>query len=123
MSTTVFGVTFLFTDTMLEHLDKNLRDLSKNSDSVISKCQALDHTLWPKLGDDRESKQKFVVHGKEEMRDLCAHYSKLLEKNGHTEEEVMGEYRLYKTWARKETQSMRETLLKVLRRGILYSLK
>ena len=55
MSAKVFGVTFLFTDTMLEHLDKNLRDLSKNSDSVISKCQALDHTLCPKLEDGRKS--------------------------------------------------------------------
>ena len=75
-------------------------------------------TLWPKLGDTRDSKEAFVLHGRDMMAALCEHYAGVLEGAGRTKEAAVQEYRLYKTWARTRETSARETYLTLLKRGM-----
>ena len=85
---------------------------------MVANFQALDHTLWPKLGDTRDSKEAFVLHGRDMMAALCEHYAGVLEGAGRTKEAAVQEYRLYKTWARTRETSARETYLTLLKRGM-----
>ena len=101
--------------TMNDHLQERLGDL--NTGSLISQFQALDHTLWPPVGDSRATKEAFVIHGKAEVTALCDHYAALLERQGATKEDTLHEYRLYKSWARSRVTSARETFLALLQRG------
>ena len=88
----------------------------------MANFQALDHTLWPKLGDTRDSKEAFVLHGRDMMAALCEHYAGTLEGAGRTKEAALQEYRLYKTWARTRETSARETYLTLLKRGMCQSM-
>ena len=88
---------------------------------MVANFQALDHTLFPALGDSRESKEEFILHGKKEVTALCSHYTKVLQDNGADKEATLQELRLYKTWARNWKTSARETYLAMLQRGMYYS--
>ncbi len=107
---------FLFADALVMHMQSRLGDLYVEN-SMIPKFRALDFTLWPKMDDSRESKEAFIMHGKDEIETLCVHYEKLLAEHNTTCEEVLAEYRLYKTHARNRKGTLRQTLLEILQRG------
>ena len=83
---------------------------------MVANFQTFDHTLFPALGDSRESKEVFILHGKKQVTALCTHYVKVLEDNGADKEATLQEFRLYRTWARNRKASARETYLAVLQR-------
>ena len=58
--------------TMKNHVQARLGDL--NAGSIIARFQALDHTLWPPIGESRESKTAFIVHGNADVTALWTHY-------------------------------------------------
>ena len=61
---------------MNNHLQARLGDL--NAGSIIARFQTLDHNLWPLIGELRESKTAFIVHGKADVTALWTHFSNLL---------------------------------------------
>ena len=77
----------------------------------MSNLQALDHTLWPALGETRESKEVFALRVRGMVSALHEHYSAIMERRGASKEDVLQEYRLYKTWARNRETSARQTYL------------
>ncbi len=103
---------------MIDHLQERLGDLS-GDDSVIAKFRALDHNLWPSMGDSRESKEAFVLHGRKDVTFLHTHYASLMERHDATLADTLHEYRLYKSWARGRVTSARETYTAMLHRGTL----
>ncbi|KAM3871389.1 LOW QUALITY PROTEIN: apoptosis-stimulating of p53 protein 1-like [Diretmus argenteus] len=102
-------------DILTKHIESRLGDLL-SADSIVAKFSALDHHMWPKPGSTDDSKEAFVIHGRADMESLCHHYESILVREGTTASEVMGEYRLYKIWARSRTMPLRDTLLLMLQR-------
>ena len=100
---------------MNNHLQARLGDL--NAGSIISRFQALDHTLWPPIGESRDSKTAFIVHGKADVTALWTHYETVMERQNASKDDTLHEYRLFKTWARSRATSARETFLALLQRG------
>ena len=103
---------------MIDHLQDRLGDLS-GDDSVIARFRALDHNLWPAMGDTRESKEAFVLHGRDDVIFLYNHYATLMHRHLATKADTLHEYRLYKSWARDRVTSARETYTAMLHRGTL----
>ena len=97
---------------MIDHLQERLGDLS-GDDSVI------DHNLWPAMGETRESKEAFVLHGRDDVTFLHTHYATLMDQHLATKADTLHEYRLYKSWARGRVTSARETYTAMLHRGTL----
>ncbi|KAK1907004.1 Zinc finger protein 862 [Dissostichus eleginoides] len=108
------------TDMLAKHIESRLGDLL-STESIVQKFSALDHNVWPKLDNSDESKEAFVLHGRANIESLCHHYQSILVREGTTVTEVLGEYRLYKIWARMRNGPLRDTLLEILQRGDLQS--
>ena len=106
------------TDMLAKHIESRLGDLL-STESIVQKCSALDHNMWPKLDNSDESKEAFVLHGRANIESLCHHYQSILVREGTTVTEVLGEYRLYQIWARMRNGPLRDTLLEILQRGDL----
>ena len=92
---------------MIDHLQERLGDLS-GDDSVIARFRALDHNLWPAMGETRESKEAFALHGRDDVTFLHTHYATLMDRHLATKADTLHEYRLYKSWARGRVTSARE---------------
>ena len=107
---------------MIDHLQERLGALS-GDDSVIARFRALDHNLWPAMGETRESKEAFVLHnlwpamgetreskeafvlhGREDVTFLHTHYATLMDRHLATKADTLHEYRLYESWAHGATQ-------------------
>ncbi len=84
---------------------------------LSSHNMSLDHTLWPPIGESRESKTAFIVHGKADVTALWTHYETVMERQNASKEDTLHEYRLFKMWARSRATSARETFLALLQRG------
>ncbi|KAJ4929799.1 hypothetical protein JOQ06_018820, partial [Pogonophryne albipinna] len=106
------------TDMLTKHIESRLGDLL-STESIVQTFSALDHNVWPKLDNSDESKEAFVLHGRANIESLCHHYQSILVREGTTVTEVLGEYRLYKIWARMRNGPLRDTLLEILQRGDL----
>ncbi|XP_034057184.1 uncharacterized protein LOC117536439 [Gymnodraco acuticeps] len=106
------------TDMLTKHIESRLGDLL-STESIVQTFSDLDHNVWPKLDNSDESKEAFVLHGRANIESLCHHYQSILVREGTTVTEVLGEYRLYKIWARMRNGPLRDTLLEILQRGDL----
>ncbi|KAJ4946887.1 hypothetical protein JOQ06_008930, partial [Pogonophryne albipinna] len=106
------------TDMLTKNIESRLGDLL-STESIVQTFSALDHNVWPKLDNSDESKEAFVLHGRANIESLCHHYQSILVREGTTVTEVLGEYRLYKIWARMRNGPLRDTLLEILQRGDL----
>ena len=104
--------------TMIDHLQERLGDLN-GDDSVIARFRALDHNLWREIGETRESKEVFVLHGRDDVTFLHTHYATLMDRHLATKADTLHEYRLYKSWARGRVTSARETYTAMLHTGTL----
>ena len=114
----LYLITTFVVDVINAHLQERLGDL--NAGSVVAKFKALDHTLWPAISDSQQSKEAFVLHGRDDIIALWDHYSPVLEQHQATREALLHEFRLYKSWARSRQSSARETFLALLQRGTEY---
>ena len=86
-------------DMLAKHIKSRLGHLL-STESIVQRFSALDYNVWPKLENSDESKEAFVLHGRAHIESLCLHYQSILVREGTTVTEVLGEYRLYKIWAR-----------------------
>ena len=76
--------------TMNNHLQARLGDL--NAGSIIARFQALDHMLWPPIGESRESKTAFIVHSKAAVTALSTHYQTVMERQNSSKDDTLHEY-------------------------------
>ena len=82
---------------MIDHLQERLGDLN-GDDSVIARFRALDHNLWPAMGETRESKEVFVLHDRVDGTFLHTHYATLMERHLATKADTLHEYRVLGSW-------------------------
>ncbi|KAK1898118.1 RNA polymerase I-specific transcription initiation factor rrn3 [Dissostichus eleginoides] len=75
------------TDMLAKHIESRLGDLL-STERIVQKFSALDHNVWPKLGNSDESKEACVLHGRAHIESLCHHYQSILVREGTTVTEV-----------------------------------